>query len=238
MARQDWMPITDAGLLAFTDNFGRIINLTPADYNLTPAATTAYLAKQTEYATRLQTALDPGTRGKRATFLKEQSKKELTTLTRQIGRQINNLLSVNDEQRQELGLRIRSTNPTPRPAPDTRPFVKVLGLDGRIVSVQLQQNDGARGKPAFVTQASVFMHIGPTAPASVEDWQFGMNVTRTRVKLPFPPSATGDTAWITAFWTNGKGQSGPAATPISVNLPAGGVLPSEVNENPTLRIAA
>ena len=73
----------------------------------------------------------------------------------------------------------------------------------------------------------------------MEGWQFSSIVTRTTVELPFPPSATGTTAYVTAFWTNSLGQSGPAAAPIKIELPAGGYAPREVSEPVSrLKIAA
>ena len=63
---------------------------------------------------------------------------------------------------------------------------------------------------------------GPTAPVENDEWKFAANTTRTTISIPFGPSATGDTVWITAFWSNSRDESGPAAAPVSVNLPAGG----------------
>ena len=137
---------------------------------------------------------------------------------------------VTDDKKVALGVTVRDKTRTVKPAPTAKPFVKVVRTDDRTVYVQLQQEESVRGKPVNVTGATIFTHLGPTAPAALEQWGFSANVTRTRVALPFPPSETGDTAWITAFWRNGKDQAGPACRPISVNLPAGGALPVEMEE--------
>ena len=67
---------------------------------------------------------------------------------------------------------------------------------------------------------------------------FVATTTDTTVQIAFPPSDNGDTVWITAMWVNAKSQTGPAATPVSVNLPAGGVLPQVEAKRSPMRKAA
>ena len=104
------------------------------------------------------------------------------------------------------------------------------------MTIELSQTKTKRGKPAKVAGAMIFTHTGATAPQSIDTWRFATATTRTTIEIPFGPSATGDTVWVTAFWNNSRDESGPAGTPVSINLPAGGVLPKEVGE--TIRLAA
>ena len=238
MARRDYLPITDAAFLTYAENFGGLINAAPADYDLTPELTGDYVAKMAVYATRLRSAVDPITRGNRTVFLKDQSKDELMALTRRYARQIVNLVGVSDDQRQALGLNIRSASPKPIPAPKGAPILKSARVDGRTVTVELLQGASRRGKPAGVAGAMVFTFVGPVAPATMDQWQFAGNVTRPTVELPFGTSASGDTVHITAYWTNAKGESGPAARVLTINLPAGGAMPAAAAEPKGLKIAA
>jgi hypothetical protein len=57
------------------------------------------------------------------------------------------------------------------------------------------------------------------------------------VTIPFQPSSVGDTVYLSAFWWNERGESGPAATPVAINLPAGGVVMTEADETPILKAA-
>lgn len=237
MSRRDYVPGADAALLAYSLNFSNLIAAAPADYGLAEPDIIAYGEAQVDYTTKLTAAVEPLTRGKRTVFLKDEAKKTLVALTRTYAREINNRQATTDAQRQGLGLTIRSDSRQPLPEPDMTPFIKVKGVDGRTVTIELQQESSRRGRPAGVSGATIFTHIGPAQPGEGEQWQFAANVTRTRVDLPFAPSQTGDTVWITAFWTNARGSS-PASVPVSVNLPAGGVLPTEMDQEMRLKMAA
>ena len=238
MARRDYLPLADKDLLAYTANFAAIISADPVAYNLTDLIFERYVELQAEYAARLQASLDPLTEGRRTVFLKNESKKRLVDETRRIARQIGNLISVTDDQRQALGLTIRSDRGSSINPPSVAPAIKVVRVDGRTITLELRQATGRRGKPAGAAGATVFTHVGPLAPASMEQWQFAASVTRSSVELPFGPSHNGDTVWMTAFWTNAKGQAGPAAKAQSVDLPAGGATPAERGEAARLKIAA
>ena len=229
MARRDFLPINDEPLMLFTQNFGRRIGESPEAYDLTPETAAAYKDLTSLYRSRLQAAVDPETRGRRTVFLKQETKNALVAETRRLAKQINNLMKVDDDQRQALGLTIRDTTRSAKSRPKAPPVVKVAGTDGRTVTVDLLRADARRGRPAQVDGATVFTHLGPTPPATIEGWRYAAQVTKSRVELPFGPSEAGDTAWVVAFWTNTAG-TGPASRPVSVNLPAGGVLPKEAGE--------
>jgi hypothetical protein len=137
----------------------------------------------------------------------------------------------------DAGITVRKTHPSSTPAPSQKPFIKVVKTDGRTVTIELRQNASKRGKPVDVAGATIFTATGAAAPVSGEDWKFLANTGKTVVEIPFAPSATGDTVHVTAFWNNAKDESGPAANVVSINLPAGGVLPSEAGETPALKAA-
>jgi hypothetical protein len=101
--------------------------------------------------------------------------------------------------------------------------------------IKLRRTERGRGKPANATMATLFRHVGPTPPAA---WLPGTTLTRTKLTMPIPASQSGDTLWISAFWQNARGESGPTSRPISVMLPATLARPSEGEEVSPLQIAA
>ena len=239
LARRDFLPLADAALLAYTANFGRLLKDNPEAYGVPDALAADYAVKQSLFAQRLQTAVDPETQGRRTVFLKNEAKTSLVEATRQIARQIGNTLTVTNDQRQALGLPVRSDTKNAIPVPRARPILKAKAVNGRTVVMELCQSANRRGKPEGVAGATIFTHVGATVPMAGEPWQFALAVTRSSFELPFGPSETGDTVWDTAFWTNAKGQSGPACEAVKVNLPAGGALPAEAGEaKPRMRMAA
>lgn len=227
---RDYIGRTDAKVLSFTANFGQIITSQPGTYNLSVQDCQDYQTLQSNFAAKLTAATDPLTRGKRTVFLKQEAKKELVALTRKYAQQITKLVTITDDQRQALGLTIPSGERHPVPVPSSEPVVIVKKTQGRNVTLELRQEANKRGRPAKVSGATVFSFIGPVAPMTNDGWKFEGSTTKTTFDVEFGPSSTGDTVWFTAFWKNSRDQTGPAATPVSVNLPAGGALPSGVSE--------
>lgn len=236
---KDYLPKNDADLLAWTANFAAKINAAPADFGLTAPVAADYLGKQAAFAAALKTATNPDTRGKRTVYLKNQAKKALMTLARQVAKQVTGTMTVTDDQRQELGLPIPKGHRTPTPPPETAPALFATSVDGRIVTLELRQGTGRRGKPAGVASAIVFTAstaVGQNPPAAGDSaWQFAQNTSLTTVQIDCGPSATGDTVHFTAFWCNSKAESGPAAKAISVPLPAGGSITAAQRQ--TMRLA-
>ncbi len=158
--------------------------------------------------------------------------------TRGWARQINGLKRITNDDRQALGLTVRDTTPTRIEPPTVAPYVRVTNVKNGEIFFDLRQDGDLRAKPAGVADSLVFTFVGESAPTDTKQWTYAMTTGRTNVKLPFPEGAGGTTLWIAAFWTNAKGQSGPSSTPVSVNLPAVGAGPSQINQQPDLKIAA
>jgi hypothetical protein len=230
MAGNNYIGTTDDEALDFCQNFGGIVDGAPEIYGLTKAITGEYMSALQDYAAKLQAAKSPETRGRRTVFLKNQSKKVLVAQTRKYAQQIRQLVTVTDAQRQALGINIPKRRTTRTNPPIAKMFVKVLGMDGRTVKLRLQTDGTRRGKPANAASATVLAYFGVNPPINAGDWKFIANVTRTTLDVPFPPSTTGDTVWITAFWNNDRGEAGFASQPISISLPAGGALPREAEQ--------
>jgi hypothetical protein len=219
---QSFLPVTDAGLLAWAQNFYAVANPIATSLGLTTTQLTAFNTLVTTYSTSLA-ACDPGVRNKAAVFTKNQAKANLAHSCRLLAKIVEGQASVTDAQKTTLGLNVRAT-PTPIPPPAYPPQVDVLSVSGRTVSIRLHNSTvaGTRGKPPYVKGASVFSHVGATAPTDPNAYKFEGNTTRTRVDVTFPDSvAPGATVWITAFWFNERTQSGPAATPVQAVIQYG-----------------
>jgi hypothetical protein len=208
-------------LLAWSLNFSTRITATPTAYGLVAADATAYATLHTSFATALASC-DPDERNKIATAAKNTARLALKTSARLLAKRVEGTASVTDAQKLELGLNVRAM-PSPIPPPATAPIISITSVMGRTVKIKLKSADSAdRGKPEGVHGAAVFTHVGPTAPATADDWEFQANTGRTSFTIVFPDTvANGATVWFNAFWFNPRSESGPSAVPISVNLPGG-----------------
>ena len=238
MASKDFLPSSDEALRGFTLNFNDILAAQPAKYGLSDEQMSDYTEQQAAFTAALAAATSPMTRGNRTVYEKNEAKRTLVATTRSYARQINGLMRITDDERQALGLNIRDTTPTRINPPTTAPYVRVTGVENSTIYLELRQDGDLRAKPANVADALVFTYVGTSAPTDVNQWNYAMTTGRTNLSMPFPAGAGGNTLWIAAFWTNAKGQSGPSSSPVSVNLPATSAGPEQINQQPTLKMAA
>lgn len=211
-------PDKDQDLDAFCVPFGTHITATPTAYGLVAADATAFAALATDFATRLATATNPDTRTKAAVTAKSTSKKALVARLRTLIKIISAHPGVTDEMRVELGLNPRDVQPTPVPAPSTRPLLAV-DPDGVLRLVDETMPD-RRGKPAGVNGAIVFMKIDGAAPAGPDEAKFAVLSTRTRCEVPVGTGNNGKTLWVLAQWYNERGELGPVSAVASTTIAA------------------
>jgi hypothetical protein len=231
MSSNGFLPSTDAGLLAWSENFSALINAAGAPYGVPVPLAVAYATKHTSYATKLQLAVEPTTRTKLTVADKNDAKHFLKVAARQIASIIDGQATVTTAQRLALGLTVRDVVPTPIPAPSAAPLIEVKGVFGRTARVRLidAAHPTRRGRPAGTIGAAVFSYVGAgpggaTPPADLGLWKFEGNTGRTTVDVLFPNAvAPGATVWLAAFWFNARMQAGPTAAPVSTNLPGGSV---------------
>lgn len=220
----NFIPSTDAGLLAWGLNYSTLVSANPVLYGLTAPIATTLAAKQAAYAAALTAATDPSTRGGATIFAKQTARKDLVAYCRLTARTIQGTITVTNAERYALGLTVRDVLPSPIPPPASAPDIDIISVSGRTVKIRLHDSTSSarRGRPPGVAGASLFSHVGPTPPAALSDWRFEGNVTRTTIGIVFDAEvANGATVWIAAFWFNAKTQAGPTSSPISTNVPGG-----------------
>lgn len=220
-----YLPQTDSGLNDWSANFVSQLAATtdPTTIGLTAADVSDYAQTQNTYSTAYTAAIDPATRGSATVLAKNLAKETLVSESRRLAMIITNHPGVTDQQRHDFGLTVRDTERTPVPVPDTSPMIDVVSVEGQRINLRLHNDEStSRAKPTGVKGATLFTYVGDTTPAEISDWKFEGNVTRTIVTLEMAATtAPGSKVWITAFWFNTKGQSGPATSPVSTYLGGG-----------------
>jgi hypothetical protein len=219
-------PKTDTGLLQWSQNVVNLITPTPADWGLVTGDVTTYTASHNAYSTALA-ACDPAIRNKPAVVSKNVARRALKVAAAILANKIYASSDiVTDAMKVEIGMPPRAT-PTQIAAPTTAPVIEFISSIGCNLQIRLRGATGSgRGKEPGTTGASVFSFVGASAPGDISGWKFEGNVGRVeKINLTFPDTtAAGAKIWLTAFWFNGRKQSGPATTPVCINLPGGGVV--------------
>ena len=219
-----FLPSRESELVTWSTNFDTLITANPAIYGLDLVQAAAYGALHNAFVAAYQTANDPSTRTPSSIVSKDDAKDVLIASARDLVGIIQNFPGTTDVLRSDLGITVPDTEPTPIPAPSDPPGIDIVSAVARTVKLRLHDvlSPTTRGKPDGVAGAAVFSFVGETAPVELEDWQFEGNTTRTIVDVNFAPEvANGATVWLTAFWFNPRAQSGPAAQPVTTNIPGG-----------------
>jgi hypothetical protein len=234
--RSSYMPSKKADQVQWAQTIDNVVGPSYGAYGIAKELMDQFAASNTTLQAAWNISKEPATRTRGSIAATDNSLRAMKVAARGLVSIVQGTPGVTDQMKIDAGLTVRKT-PSKKPAPSESPIVTVTNVSGRTVTLKLRQDGERRAKPVNVQNALVFTYTGQAAPQDTNLWTFVMTTTDTTVQIPFPPSETGDTVWITAMWVNAKSETGPAATPVSVNLPAGGVLPAEAGER-TVRRAA
>jgi hypothetical protein len=225
---RDFLPSSNADLLAWSTTFAAYITANAAAVGLLPAQSTQYQAYHDDFDAKLAVSANPATRTRGTIEATGASRTTLKAYARELARIVNAFPATTNQQRLDMGLNPRAGEATPINPPTEPPALEVLGAIGRILKLRLHAiNSAGRGKPDGVAGASVFSFVGAAPPPDITEWVFQGSTTRTSFDVEFAPTVpAGAQVWLCAFWYSPRAQPGPASQPISAYL-AGGVVAAE-----------
>jgi hypothetical protein len=193
------------------DNVVAKLQAVGSPYEVPPAIVAELATRTIEYKERLAAARAPETMGRLATLLKNESKDLLLNVAKRVAG-IVRVQPLSEAQRFEIGIPARK-RPEPSPTPSRSPRLH-LTVKGKRVFASLvgAAPDGAIG-------ASLFSFVGPTASTDIAAWQYQGNLGRQPAAVEFGDDVPNfATVFFTAFYFNGRKESGVAATPVEVTL--------------------
>lgn len=234
---RDFLPTRQDDLAAWLTNAQMIFSATPEAWGLDTMQATSFATKVTAFKNALQLLSNGQTRSPANVTSKNICKAAVVAEARALVRIVQAFPGTTDIMRQQLQITVPDHHRTPSNPPPVSPNPLVLQMRGRDVLISLIGEKG-RGKPAGCAGATIVYYPGTQAPSNAADWRFLMNTTRTREWISFPPSEVSEAVVVTAFWRNARDESGPAAQPITVNLPAGGALPQLAEASAPVKKAA
>lgn len=215
-------PTGDLKLEAFATNADEKITATPTAFGLVAAQATEYHGLCVDFSARLATAINPATRTKGTIAAKNTAKAALLAKTRELLRIISAHPGLTDQQRADLGMKVRDHIPTPQPTPATRPVITV-DTAGHLRLVD-ETAPTRRARPAYVMGAFLFMKVAasPTEPppSKPSEAEFAGLTTRTNHTLSLPEGSVGKTLHVLAQWVNARGEPGPVSLVASTLIAA------------------
>lgn len=218
----------DSELYTGSNAFSTKITATPTAYGLVAAQATAYAAKNTAYAAAYVAATDPATRTKGTIAAKNAARAALRFIAADYASIIVGTATVTDEQKLDLGIRVRGTpGPVPPPGTVTGLVVTLAGNGSLNLKWKCKNPKGSVGTLYQVWRkiddATEFTYIGGT----------GLKKT---VDNTLPAGSTNVTYQIQAVRSSAVGEW--AQFNVAFGKNAGGALAAKVSDGTPVKIAA
>lgn len=223
MPQGNYLPLRQGPLADYTKNLARVIGADPAAFGVSADRSTAYTALQNDYATKLSLAIEPETRTAASIERKDLAKKSLIKETRSLVRQVQEFPSLTDDQRRDLDIPIRDTEPTPINTPTEMPTLEVRSMTSHKADLLILNSENKRRKAPGARAAWLYTHTydpaGENPPTNLKQWRFEGESTRSNPQINFPEEiAPGTAVWVTALWVSPTGKPGPACAPVKTHI--------------------
>lgn len=206
-----YLPSGDSAFLTWTTSFLAalsplldVVNFPPAEYEL-------LVSLKNTFSTALATANAPATRNAGTIQAKNDAHK---ALEKEVRGAVMEFLAYNrsltNKNRQDLGIPMHDTEPTPVPVPTSHPEFSIERPD--IARLTVHFHDAGtehRGKPYGVSGAVFVYDVLDEPPVGPANLSRNLLATRTPHVLEFADSESGKRAYITLCWQNTKGEKGP-----------------------------
>lgn len=218
----DYIPATDAGLLAWSTNFNTVITADEAAYGLTPGQSAAYGALHTAFESALTAATDPGTRTPVTVAAKDSARTDLVASARQLAQIAQTYPGITPALLAEAGLTVPDPIPTPIPPPASQPVISLVSSTPLTHRLRFRDSilSNPRSKPPGAIGMELYAKIGTTPPASIADCNYMGLFTRIPVQLSFDGADALKNAYYIARWVNAKGQPGANSATLTVTIAA------------------
>jgi hypothetical protein len=213
----DFVPRPDAVFDVWQNNLSNKAEAAATRLGIPAAAITSLRAKQSRWAVAFKAAEDPETRTKATVREKQEAREDYEAALREF---VKAWLTYNpamtDVDRENFGLPVHDTKPTPAAAITTRPEVEVdfKEIQKHILSVRDTGIKGA-GKPAHAAGFEIWRKVGGDAPATDADWQLVVQAPHSPHALNYAEVESGLRVYYRVRWMNTRGVPGPWSEPVS-----------------------
>jgi hypothetical protein len=209
--RTDFVPASDPAFNLWQNNLLNKAGVAAARLNIPADAMTAIRTKQARWIAAFNAAEDPETRTKAAIKEKQEARDDYeTTLREFVKAYLTYNPAMTDADRENFGLPVHDTKPTPAPAIGSRPEVEVdfKQIQKHILTVRDTEAKGA-GKPAHVAGFEIWRKVGEPAPATDTDWQLVVQAPHSPHALNYSEAESGLRVYYRVRWVNTRGVPGP-----------------------------
>ena len=218
----DYIPPADAAFNAWAVNFVNYVGANAAALGLVAgdiaALGTAHSAWRTAYPAH--TVAQAAAHAARQT--KDDVRSTHETEIRLLTRRLQASPSVDDAERQGLGITVYDATRTSTASPTTRPVVTVDTSQRlqHVIAFADEATPTKKAKPAGVMGAEIWVKIGDPPPTDPSELAFLSVDTRTPYTTVYPGADGGKTAHYMLRWVNTNGEKGPWSETASATIGA------------------
>ena len=207
----DYIPRGDADFNAWQANFVTYAIANLADLGLVIADLTSILMAQVAWTPSLTAHVAAQANAQSACATKDGNRTILETSIRALVRRLQASPSVDDAEREALGITVADSVATAAATPATRPICQVDARQRLQHTIEFadEATPTRKAKPAGVMGAEIWVLIGPTPPVDPSELTFLAVDTRTPYTTDFDGSDGGKQAHYMLRWVNTRGETGP-----------------------------
>ena len=220
-SNSNFVKTREADIVNQLNQVASIVSTTPALYGETAATISSLLTAAGNAAGAYSTALEQAEAARAANAAKLAAIDEAVSLMRELNKRVQGRPSVSDAAKAAAGLPVYDTSRTPIGVPTFVPVVIVEKQTRLAHTVRLMDPANPKGgKPFGVAGFNLYLKIGGTAPASVDECTFAGFVSKTRHTVEFPAGDGNKVVWYIAVAANAKGQTGPMSETVQGTIAA------------------
>jgi hypothetical protein len=179
------------------------------------------LASQDRWNKGFEAASNPATRTKGAIREKQEAREDFEAeLRKVIKAYITYNPAVTDQERDDMGLPVHDSKPSPAPAIGSRPELEVHfpQIQQHSLTVRDSELDG-RAMPAHAVGFEVWRKVGDPAPAQESDWLLVVQAPHSPCLLTYGEQESGVRIYYRVRWVNTRGVPGPWSETVSAVVP-------------------
>ena len=220
----DYIPTNDAEFQAWADNFMSYASSHLADLSLAPGDLAELTGLQTDFNTKLSAHIAARQAAQSARQAKDSSRNEYKSAMRRLVRKLQVSDSVDDPEREALGItvpdRIRTANTGEI---TTRPVGQVDTSQRLRHTIRFtdETTPTRRAKPPGIMGCEIWVKVlpvGEPAPADVSTFSFVFMDTSSPHTVDYDGSDGGKTAHYILRWVKRGGRKGPWSETITATI--------------------
>lgn len=216
-----YIPVKNAQLIPWVNNFSTLITAAPATYGLTAGDATAIAAQKTALAAAFTLITSPSTKTAATVSAFNSAKVTALATLRPYAQNIRYNAGVSTGNKIALGLNPNTSNPVPITAPTTHPVITIesTSTGGSIFRYRDSvASPSVKAKPFGVIGCQIFALQSSTPITNPLLLTYNATLTKCPATIVMGSGAAAQTVYFAARWITRKGLIGPWSAIINYNV--------------------